>query len=78
MGYLEDSDTAMTHEFFINICKMIKAGSKTLVIPCCANCMHYINGLARDYEYVCEHPDGGWVLTKPEDFCSYFEERRDG
>lgn len=71
----------MTHEFFINICNMIKAGSKTLVLPCCSNCLHYKNEVATNQEYVCEHPtenypEDSWLLTKPEDFCSYFEERK--
>lgn len=77
---------AMTHEFFINICKMIKAGSKTLELPCCANCLHYKPKNVPNHRcinYICEHPAEEYpldsrLLTKPEDFYSYFEERKDG
>ena len=81
----------MTIEEFAHRCLLIKAGNTTLSIPCCANCEHYkpdegiiykngkvIKKVTLSSWWSCYHPglnEEDILYTKPEDFCSRFEER---
>ena len=79
----------MTHEEFAHICLSIKDGNTKIEIPCCANCKYYENiydGVDVEPRYCCSvHPTlylddpyvAAWLMTKPEDFCSYYKERND-
>lgn len=81
---------ALTIEDFANRCLRIANGDVSLVAPCCANCKHYkpIIDLmvflgSEPTDCACEHPAEKHPLdsllkTKPEDFCSRFEENTDG
>lgn len=81
----------MTIEEFAHRCLLIKAGNAELAIPCCANCEHYKSDRGIIYKngevikeitlgcfWACYHPElneEDILYTKPEDFCSRFEER---
>ena len=74
----------MTIEELSNRYLQIVGGDTSLAIPCCANCKHYKPNGARNHRcinYFCDHPAEEYSLnsmlrTKPDDFCSRFEEHK--
>ncbi len=68
----------MTIEDFAHRCLLIKAGNAELAIPCCANCRNYAKSETWDgYEcWACKRIGHLELYTKPEEFCSRFEERK--
>lgn len=66
----------MTIEDFAHRCLLIKAGNAELAIPCCANCEHYAKSKVMPEYWSCQRTKYLEHYTKPEDFCSRFEERK--
>lgn len=76
-----------TLEDFADNCEKIKNGATDIEIPCCAHCVNYkkLDWLqGRGSKYRCIHPrimtDGShaWIVMQPNDFCSRFEENKNG